>query len=65
MTEFMGIITDHLQKIDGMNPLWISRVANELEQIAKDRPDLVERYETTIAVPCRRDRAHLAPLQQW
>jgi hypothetical protein len=48
MTEFMGIITDHLKKIDGINPLWIKRVANELEQIAKDRPDLVERYEKAI-----------------
>lgn len=48
MAEFMGIIMDHLKEIDGINPLWIKRVTNELEQIAKDRPDLVARYEKAI-----------------
>ena len=48
MAEFMGIILDHLREIAGVNPLWIKRVANELEQIAKDRPDLVERYEKAV-----------------
>ena len=48
MTDFMGVVIACLQAA-GKNPGWIKRLADELERIAIEHPDLVERYDKALA----------------
>jgi hypothetical protein len=50
MNDFMSIVVERLGQATGVNPLWIKHVANQLEKIANDRPDLVERYAKAIGL---------------
>ena len=49
MTRFMGIVIACLES-DGVDAPWIKSQAEYLEQIARKRPDLTERYDRAIAL---------------
>jgi hypothetical protein len=48
MTHFMGVVIACLEAAD-FDPAGIRELANQLQQIAVQRPDLVERYNTALA----------------
>jgi hypothetical protein len=50
MTQFMEVVIDCLEP-SGMSPIQIKTFAEALDKIARDRPDLVERYDRAIG--CR------------
>jgi hypothetical protein len=49
MSQFMGVVIACVEPT-GVNPLWIKSLAEALERIARDRPDLVERYDKAISL---------------
>ncbi|MEH2516282.1 hypothetical protein V1279_001855 [Bradyrhizobium sp. AZCC 1610] len=49
MTQFMGIVIGCLES-SGASALWIKSQVEVLGEIARERPDLVERYDRAIAL---------------
>ena len=48
MTHFMGVVIACLEAAD-FDPVGIRELADRLQQIAIERPDLVERYDKALA----------------